>query len=213
MATVDQRPNADETVSGRIFLVRHGRTALNADGRLRGRLDPPLDDIGEREVLALARTLAEHRIVRIVASPLTRAMQTAQAIGQATWQPVTALSALLDRDYGRWAGEREDEVVRRFGSLDAAPGVEPLSAVTQRACVVAENQREMLTHGDVVMVSHDAVTRALLVALDPALAMRVGRLGQRTACWNEIRMVGERWVVVEVDRKSPVPVPDEVAGA
>jgi probable phosphoglycerate mutase len=29
-----------------IFLVRHGRTALNAEGRFRGRLDPPLDDRG-----------------------------------------------------------------------------------------------------------------------------------------------------------------------
>lgn len=158
----------------------------------------------------MARVLADHRIVRILASPLTRAMQTAQAIGEATWQPVTAASDLLDRDYGRWAGEREDEVIRRFGSLDAAPGVESSSALTRRACAVLENQREMLAHGDVVLVSHDAVNTALLTALDPSL---VGRLGQRTGCWNEIRIVGGRWVVDEVDQKVPLPLPDEVAGA
>lgn len=199
MTTVDSRQDPGDLAIGRVFLVRHGRTKLNADGRLRGRLDPPLDEVGEQEVRALARVLAEHRIVRIVASPLTRAMQTADAIGEATWQPVTALSSLLDRDYGEWAGALEAEVVGRFGSVDAAPGVEPLSSVSARARAVLEDQRELLPHGDVALVSHDAVLKALLVDLDPTLA---GRLRQPTACWNEIRLVDGRWVVAAVDQKA-----------
>lgn len=185
-------------VTGRVFLVRHGRTSLNADGRLRGRLDQPLDEVGEREVAELARELANHRIVHILASPLTRAMQTAQAIGEATWLPVTALSGLLDRDYGEWAGALESEVVRRFGSIDAAPGVEPIEAVVERAREVLEHQRPMLVHGDVVLVSHDAVLTALLRQLDPHLD---GNLRQRTACWNELHPMPESWQVVAVDQK------------
>ena len=185
-------------LTGRVFLVRHGRTSLNADGRLRGLLDPPLDEVGEREVAELAQELSNHRIVRILASPLTRAMQTAQAIGEATWLPVTALSGLLDRDYGEWAGALESEVIRRFGSVDAAPGVEPIGVVVERAHEVLEHQRPMLAHGDVVLVSHDAVLTALLRQLDPQLN---GALRQRTACWNELHPTAEGWQVVAVDQK------------
>ena len=37
------------TNSSRVLLVRHGRTVLNAENRLRGRLDPELDDVGRAE--------------------------------------------------------------------------------------------------------------------------------------------------------------------
>jgi glucosyl-3-phosphoglycerate phosphatase len=196
--------------AGRVFLVRHGRTALNADGRLRGRLNPVLDAVGHHEVDELARVLAGHRIVRILTSPLTRAAETAQAIGAATWEPVTALSALLDRDYGRWAGVRESEVVDRFGSLDDAAGVEPLDAVRQRVRAVLDDQREMLTHGDVVLVSHDAVNRALLRDLDSSLPEN---LGQRTGCWNEIRLAAGTWFVAEIDRKPVLEAGDRIERA
>ena len=198
--------NLTSESAGRVFLVRHGRTRLNADGRLRGRLDPPLDEVGEREVVELAHELAKHRIVRILASPLTRAMQTAQAIGEATWLPVTALSGLLDRDYGEWAGVLESEVVDRFGSIDAAPGVEPIEAVVDRARAVLEHQRPVLAHGDVVLVSHDAVLKALLHTLDPNLD---ADLRQRTACWNEIRPSDAGWQVITVDQ---LPGSEQVEG-
>ena len=57
----------------RVYLVRHARTALNADGRLRGHLDPPLDDVGRSEARELAVVLASLRPVRVVTSPLRRA--------------------------------------------------------------------------------------------------------------------------------------------
>jgi broad specificity phosphatase PhoE len=109
---------------GRVFLVRHGRTSLNAAGRLRSRLDPPLDEVGLGEAAAVAAERWQWRIVKILSSPLLRALQTAGAIAEAVGVPVTAVDDLIDRDYGRWAGELEDAVVARFGSLDAAPGVE-----------------------------------------------------------------------------------------
>jgi probable phosphoglycerate mutase len=105
---------------GRVFLVRHGRTSLNADGRLRSRLDPPLDEVGLGEAAAVAAELWEWRIVKILSSPLLRALQSAGAIAEAVGVPVTAVDDLIDRDYGRWAGELEAAVVARFGSLDAA---------------------------------------------------------------------------------------------
>jgi broad specificity phosphatase PhoE len=119
-----------------VFLARHGRTALNAENRLRGRLDPDLDDVGREEAAALADVLAAVRPVRVVSSPLHRAMQTARAIAHRAGLDVVVAQGLNDRDYGEWAGQPKEQVVARWGSIDAAPGVEPAAAVFYRACAV-----------------------------------------------------------------------------
>lgn len=189
---------ARPTMTGRVFLVRHSRRALNAEGRLRGHLDPTLDDLGQREAAAVAAELWEWRIVKILASPLRRALQTAEAIGHALQVPVTAVDDLIDRDYGPWAGEVEADVVARFGSLDAAPGVEPLDAVATRSMALLEAQLPVLAHGDVVLVSHDAVNKALLSFLDPALGLT---LRQATGCWNEIGRSDDHWRITRINQQ------------
>lgn len=182
----------------RVYLVRHARTALNAEGRLRGHLDPPLDDVGGSEARELAIVLASLRPVRVVSSPLRRAVETANAIASEASVPVVVDQRLTDRDYGPWAGQREDAVVAEWGPLDGAPGVERAESVAKRALAALDAQRT--DDGPVVMVSHEAVNRALLRTLDPDLGSR-DRISQRTACWNVLLRLDERWVVDQVDRK------------
>lgn len=175
----------------RVFLARHGQTALNAEGRLRGLSDPPLDDVGIAEATRLAAALAPKRPTLIICSPLQRAEATAQAIGRACSAPVRVDLRLNDRDYGPMTGRVRTEVEHEYGSVDAAPGVEPLEHLVVRAHqafveLVAENGP-----GPLVMVSHDAFNTALLGHIDPALA----DVTQRTACWNELSRVGNRWRV------------------
>lgn len=190
---------------GRVFLVRHGRTKLNADGRLRGHLDPPLDEVGMLEAQALASQLAHFRVVRVLASPLTRTMQTAWANADRARVSVVATNELIDRDYGRWAGEEEAEIIRHWGTIDLAPGVEPVSSVAARASSILNDQVPELESGDVVLVSHDAVNQALLRAVAPELGLH---LRQRTACWNELHPTDGVWKVIAVDRK-----PDHLRGS
>jgi broad specificity phosphatase PhoE len=184
---------------GCVILVRHARTALNADGRLRGRLDPPLDDVGRKEAAALTSAITRLRPARIVSSPLQRATETARAITTALKHHVVIDPRLADRDYGQWAGHREAAVVAQFGSLDRAPNVEPADRVIARAHSVLEEQRDHVVHGSVVLVSHDAVNKLLLAALRPDL--RIDRIPQRTACWNILVPTRAGWDVQAVDQK------------
>jgi broad specificity phosphatase PhoE len=181
-----------------VYLVRHARTALNADGRLRGHLDPPLDGVGRREADDLAIVLASLRPVRVVSSPLRRAVETAQAIATRASVPVVIDQRLCDRDYGPWAGESEDAVVLEWGALDMAPGVERAESVLARARAALDAQ--LGAGGSVVLVSHEAVNRALLRQLDPELGARDG-VSQRTACWNLLVHVDGAWDVERVDQK------------
>ena len=62
-----------------LILVRHGRTALNAAGKLQGRIDEPLDEVGEAQAVAVAAFVGS--VDELISSPLLRAQQTARAFG------------------------------------------------------------------------------------------------------------------------------------
>jgi broad specificity phosphatase PhoE/predicted GNAT family acetyltransferase len=197
----------------RVYLARHGRTALNADDRLRGRSDPPLDRVGIAEAARLAQALAAKHPTVVISSPLQRAVATARAIGEAARTAVVIDARLNDRDYGPWNGKPRTEVVRRYRSIDAAPGVEPFAAVASRARIAIEQLVDHYGCGPLVLVSHDAVNRALLEQLDPSLT----DIGQRTACWNELDRVDGTWRVDGYDLKpsaqQPIPCDSPFAGS
>lgn len=189
-------------MSGRhVLLVRHGRTVLNASGRLRGLLDPPLDEVGQIQAFELAQQLAYARPVRVVSSPLQRAVQTALPLCGRANVSLTEEPRLADRDYGPWAGEELVSLLARFGSLDAAPEVEPRETVLLRARAVLEEQRPFLDEGPVVIVAHDAVNRLLLASLDPRLG-QPDDIPQRTACWNVLTPTRDGWRVEQVDQRA-----------
>ena len=65
-----------------LVLVRHGQSELNAAGRLAGRLDTPLTELGVAQAKAMAASLADlGEPAAVISSPLQRARDTAAAIG------------------------------------------------------------------------------------------------------------------------------------
>lgn len=183
-----------------VLLVRHGRTPLNAAGALRGRIDVALDDIGQLEAAAVGRALTALDVGAILTSPLLRARQTAAAITAATGAPVEIDDRLIDRDYGPWAGHPPAAVEERYGSLDAAPGVETTAAVRTRALAVMHAAGDRAEEQPVVVVAHDAINRIVLAALMPALGP-AERIPQRTGCWNRLERTPSGWSVPIVDAK------------
>jgi broad specificity phosphatase PhoE len=173
-----------------VLRVRHGRTALNAAGLLRGRLDSPLDVVGELEAQALGKTFRSCRISTVVTSPLLRAHQTASAIAEAAHSPLEVDADLADRDYGRWSGRSLAEINRQFGSVDLAPGVEPMSSFAGRVVTAVVDAANRSALSSVVIVAHDAVNRVVLSHLVPALAQRV-HFPQATGCWNRLERRGK----------------------
>jgi broad specificity phosphatase PhoE len=186
---------ADRTL---IYLVRHGQTPLNSSGVLRGLLDPPLDEAGHLQARRLAAALGPRMLAAVVASPLLRARQTAQPVAVRAGLQVTTDECLLDRDYGRWAGSSRQAVAARWGSVDNAPGVEPLSAVRERAVRGLTGIARRNRGGVAVVVSHDAVNRQVLVTFDPGLG-DPDALAQDNGCFNTLRLQGDAWTVLSVN--------------
>jgi broad specificity phosphatase PhoE len=192
-----------------IYLCRHGRTALNAAGLLRGRLDPDLDLVGVAEARDLARLLGGLELTRVVSSPLRRAVATAEPIASAAGLEVRVDERLADRSYGAFDGVPEAAVVAEFGSLDDAPGVESPAAVLERAAAVLADLVATAEGGAAVVVSHDAVIRQLLNHLTPGPAQR-DHVPPRTGCWSLLRRDAEGWHLLVANSKDD---PLEVAAA
>lgn len=186
-----------------LFLARHGQTVLNANDQLRGHLDPDLDDVGRQQVEALARALVPYHITTVRHSPLLRARRTAEAIAAACGATAAPEDRLMDRDYGEWTGHARTEVLAQWGSLDAAPGVEPVEQVLGRALEALDAYADQ---PGVVLVAHDAVNQSLLTHLDPTLGKSPR---QRTACWNVLQHKPTHgWRVTETDLVAPIDDPD-----
>jgi len=185
-----------------LYLARHGESMLNAAGLLRGRLDSPLTLKGRAQALSLANALANCDIQVILASPLQRAFDTAQAVATKTDVQVEVDSRFIDRDYGDWAGRSLAEVEELWGSIDDAPGVEPRVAVLQRASVALLDVFDRLDGRSGLVVSHDAILRPLLVWLAPELEERT--LTQDTGCYNVFERTSHSWRLINTNIVPPV---------
>jgi broad specificity phosphatase PhoE len=181
-----------------IYLARHGKTALNAAGVLRGHLDPPLDVTGLHEAEALATMLGVFKPSLIFSSPLRRALETAWCIANECGVDVQVENQLIDRDYGKWSGWRADEICIKWGSLDNAPGVEPRDLVLSRARNALEAIADRTEDGAVV-VAHDAINRLLISSFDPIHFADVDAIPQRTGCFNLLQRRTSAWRVARVD--------------
>lgn len=184
--------------SADLFLLRHGRTALNAGGQLRGRLDVPLDEVGMAEADRLGDTFSTVGLAVVVSGPLQRATTTAAAVARRHGLQVETDSGLADRDWGPWAGHAESEVAARFGTAEAAPGVEPFEQFLSRILEAVHRLTARAGGGPVMAVAHDAVNRALLAHLVPGLGDPAS-IPQRTGCWNLLRLSSRGWSAPVVD--------------
>lgn len=146
-----------------IVFVRHGETAANRDRLALGRADPPLTERGRAQAAAVAARLAYSDPVIVLTSPLLRARETADAIGDASGAPVRLDARLVEFDYGEWDGLRFSEMPPealarwRTDPTFTPPGGENLRAVTAR---VAEFCAEHAEGPTVVAVSHVSPIKA-----------------------------------------------------
>ena len=150
-----------------ILLIRHGQSTANRDALLVGRIDPPLTELGTAQALRLGSRLKEMKPARILSSPLSRALHTAEAIALTTGVAVEVEDRLIEMHYGEWDGMPIADVPidawRQWRSDPdfKPPGGESLRDVSKR---VGSLMGELLTTDDlVIVVSHVSPIKAALI--------------------------------------------------
>jgi probable phosphoglycerate mutase len=94
----------------RILAIRHGETDWNLDARIQGHTDIPLNAKGRWQAQQLAQALASEAIDVIYASDLSRAFETARAVGKIQRQRVIAVPMLRERHFGVFQGRQFKDI-------------------------------------------------------------------------------------------------------
>lgn len=159
-----------------LILVRHGRTQANADGVLAGWTPGVfLDELGQEQVLSVGERLSVLTLTAVVASPLDRTQQTADAI--CARQPANVARHTDDRvgecRYGDWTGQKIGvlakepmwQVVQAHPSAAVFPGAagESMASMQHRAVgAIRDWNTELGEHAIYAVVSHGDVIKAIL---------------------------------------------------
>lgn len=179
-----------------LVLLRHGQTNWNAEGRMQGQCDIPLNDIGFAQAEAAAPAVAALAPSRIIASDLKRAAGTAQIVAGHLGLPVSHDPRLREVCYGQWEGRTRPEIgedvlaaVHRDPTLHRGVDGETMIAAADRTAAGLTDAAALVAPGETVLVvAHGTVARVgtlRLLGVDPAL-------------WESVRTMDNcHWLVLE----------------
>ncbi len=181
MTSSAQRPSRP-----RIYLVRHGETDWNAQGRLLSRTDAPLNATGEAQAAGVAVALAGISWDRAFSSPLVRARRTAEIVlgARPDGPGLTLDERLVEMDFGPYEGWSESDlesdpvaVTRRRDGAQLT-GVETEAAVEARARAFVADLAD--APGMTLVVGHGRMLRILIATCVLGVPASVaGRLRMR----------------------------------
>ncbi|WP_213308795.1 histidine phosphatase family protein [Paraburkholderia sacchari] len=132
--------------SGEVWLIRHGETEWSRSGQHTGRTDIALTDHGREQARALAKPLALQRFDAVLASPMSRAIETCQLAGLSDEMMVSA--DLHEWDYGIYEGRTTADIRKTEPDWSVwhslIPHGESVTQVEARARGVVESLLAML---------------------------------------------------------------------
>lgn len=147
-----------------LYLIRHGETPWNVEGRYQGQLDPPLTERGRRQAQATARELASISFEAIYSSDLARAHQTAQALAEESGLDIQLDPRLREINQGEWQGVLIGDIRARWPEEIRGweqdpwhhhpPGGERLAEVQQRLLAAVDEIVAAHPQGAVAIFAH-----------------------------------------------------------
>ncbi|GAA4477696.1 histidine phosphatase family protein [Rhodococcus olei] len=177
-----------------LALVRHGETEWNAERRLQGSSDIPLNDTGRAQAARAGARLAAHRWDVLVSSPLSRAGETADIIGTHLDLARSATyPGLTERHFGAAEGVTDYEAWDLWPDGNY-PGLEPRDAMARRGLAALDELADRHPDSAVVAVSHGGLIRSVLGAIHGRWAPRIPNAGI-----SILHHDGRRWTVRSVN--------------
>ena len=149
----------------KIYLIRHGQTDWNLEGKIQGRHDVSLNETGSKQAELLAMGMDTRPVAQIFSSRQKRALETAQAVGRRQHVAVTVIDGLEEVEFGEWEGKTWDEISREYPeefkvwctepAEIVPPGGESRPQIYRR---IGNALKEILrrSRGDIAIVSHGA---------------------------------------------------------
>lgn len=178
----------------KICIIRHGETDWNKNGKLQGRTDIPLNNIGISQAKQSGEFLSKNNWDYIITSPLKRAKQTASTINLKLNLPVYEMDEFIERSFGKAEGTYIDK-----NSLNNdIPKQELLSSLNARILKGLNKINNRFEGKRVLLVTHGAVINSLLTNVSDD-TIKIGTFNLANACISYI-IYTDKWIVKEFNR-------------
>jgi len=187
----------------RFIVVRHGETAWNAQGRIQGHLDSPLNEEGLAQALLVGERLAREHIDTIYCSDLGRVLQTVQPLVDRIGMDPISEARLRERHLGIFQGltsaecrARHPEDYARFHGRDVehvVPGGESIRQVYARVAAFFDAKAREHAGHCVAVVTHGGILDALYRHVTGTPLEKIRDFTIYNASLNWMRFEGGRW--------------------
>jgi len=198
----------------RLIVVRHGETFYNAQRRLTGQSDIPLNSLGERQAVALGDCLAMEHLDAIVTSDLERTRVTASTIASSHGLLVQEDSDLRELAFGEWEGFTFDEVLakdanqvslwREDSTIYAPPGGETVAQLRDRCARALKRWQTEYPDASVLWVTHGGLIGVLLCHVLGIDLKRRWQFSHDNASISELRLRGDRLIIVRLNETAHI---------
>lgn len=169
----------------KIFLIRHGQTDWNIQGRFQGREDIPLNEAGILQAEECGKALKGEPFKAVITSPLKRASKTAQIIAEiVAVKQIIIENQIIERDFSKVSGmtPNEREAFYASGEKDDK---EPWEKLSGRMISCLKRYGEQYHHNNIIMVSHGASINSVLSVLSEGKT-GTGKILLKNTCINII---------------------------
>ena len=154
----------------KIYVIRHGQTNWNIEGRIQGKTDIELNNEGNKQALKIKSIIKDYNIDLIISSPLKRARKTAEIINEALNCPIIFDKSLEERGYGIFEGKVrrliKDNIINsnllnNYNINLKYKGIEPIYDLCERVWNLLDNIKRQYNDKNILLVSHGGTIRAI----------------------------------------------------
>ncbi len=154
-----------------LTLVRHGTTEWMEEGRIHGRTDAPLSEVGLLQAEAAAEALRGEKFDAFYSSPIGRTMQTAEVIARTVHLQPVPLDELMEQDFGELEGQLDQQsysplkmlfYLTFFSKRPFGKGGESWDQLMRRGDRVLNKLARVHPRQSVLVVTHNGVINAIL---------------------------------------------------
>lgn len=191
------------------YLVRHGETLWNTQGRTQGHGNSPLTEKGILQAKMLAEHIKKYPIDVIYSSDLGRAVETSNIIGEELGIEVVPTPNLREMGFGLWEGMKIHDIKEKypedFKIWRTNPdelrieGGENLHMIKERQDALIDRLNEMYEDKHILLVSHSVTVRAMLLSFLDSDVKNIYRIKQDNTALNIVEYRNYGPVVVKMN--------------
>lgn len=154
----------------KFYIVRHGQTNWNVEGKIQGKTDIELNENGIEQAKKLKEIIKDYNIDLIISSPLKRARKTAEIINEAVKSNIIFDDSLEERGYGLFEGMVRKEInaelvnsgiLHNYYINKEYKEIETIQCLCSRVWNLLDSLKQNCKESNILLVTHGGVIRAI----------------------------------------------------